>query len=95
MASPKYLNKITVKDLLDANRNRFFTVVFDTKDGETKTYNGRLRVVKGVKGDKQGKAVSNGLAKAGMIPLKIKGGYRAFSADRVRELRMGTISIGR
>jgi len=68
---------------LSSNQNKFVTVKFLNKSGEERTYNGRMNVIKGLKGNEKGTAVAKVLTKHGYVTLKTSGGYKCFKLDQV------------
>ena len=68
-----------VTNVLSENQNKFITVKFLTKDNEERTYNGRMNVIKGLKGNERGQIAAEALRKAGYITLKTNKGYKCFN----------------
>lgn len=68
---------------------KFFTVVFQKKDGTIRTMNGRLGVSKYLKGDANGKARAAAQAAKGNVCMRVPAtkGYRQFNKGKVLEIR--------
>tara|TARA_R110000764_G_scaffold910_4_gene3394 strand:- start:296 stop:586 length:291 start_codon:yes stop_codon:yes gene_type:complete len=80
-----------VTNVLSESQNKFITVKFLTKDNEVRKYNGRMNVIKGLKGNERGSIASEALRRQGYITLKTKQGYKCFNVDRV----LGFVAGGR
>ena len=72
-----------VANVLGDNQNNFVTVKFLTKDDEVRVYNGRMNVVKGLKGNERGQIVATAIKANGYVTLKTSEGYKCFKLDRV------------
>ena len=81
------LNKNLVIRVLAENQNKFITVKFLTKDDEVRVYNGRMNVIKGLKGNERGKIVSSALKASGYVTLKTSDGYKCFKMDKVLDVK--------
>ena len=86
------LNKSLVTRLLAENLNQFITVKFLTKDDEVREYNGRMNVIKGLKGNERGKTVSDALEAHGYITLKTSKGYKCFNLQKVLDVKASGVS---
>lgn len=83
------LDKNLVTRVLAENQNKFITVKFLTKDDELREYNGRMNVVKGLKGNERGKIAAAALKANGYVTLKTSEGYKCFKMDRVLAFKAG------
>ena len=81
------LNKNLVIRVLEENQNKFITVKFLTKDDEVRVYNGRMNVIKGLKGNERGKIVSSALKASGYVTLKTSAGYKCFNLKNVIDVK--------
>lgn len=87
------LDKNIVTDALAENQNQFITVKFLTNSNEERTYNGRMNVLKGLKGNERGRIVTEAFRKQGIITLKTSDGYKCFKPDRVLALKAGGFEV--
>ena len=78
------LSVTTVKTILLANSDKFFTVEFIKKDGTTRKINGRFGVTKHLKG---GVSLNSTPTSLVMYDVQVKG-YRTINLDKVREIKM-------
>jgi hypothetical protein len=78
-----------VTNVLSENQNQFITVKFLTKDDEVRVYNGRMNVIKGLKGNERGKIAAAALKAHGYVTLKTSEGYKCFKMDRVLAFKAG------
>jgi len=83
------LDKEMVTRTLAENQNQFITVKFLTKDDEVRVYNGRMNVIKGLKGNERGKIAAAALKAHGYVTLKTSDGYKCFKMDRVLAFKAG------
>lgn len=83
-----YLDRNVVSALVRSNGARFMTVKFTAKDGEDRVYNGRANVKKHLIQNERGRRVSRAFAEHGVVPMITSKGYKAFSLDKVKELRI-------
>lgn len=85
------LSVTTVKTILLANSDKFFTVEFIKKDGTTRKINGRFGVTKHLKG---GVSLNSTPTSLVMYDVQVKG-YRTINLDKVREIKMkhGTLKL--
>lgn len=89
------LTRNQVRDALEQIGNRFFTVTFVTKNGEDRTYNGRINVKKGLKDNERSEIVREAFRTHAIVPIKIDGEqYKAFSMDKVKEIHCGDLQMG-
>lgn len=85
------LSVTTVKTILLANSDKFFTVEFIKKDGTTRKINGRFGVTKHLKG---GVSLNSTPTSLVMYDVQVKG-YRTINLDKVKEIKMkhGTLKL--
>lgn len=83
------LDKEMVTRVLAENQNQFITVKFLTKDDEVRVYNGRMNVIKGLKGNERGKIATAALKAHGYVTLKTSDGYKCFKLSRVLAFKAG------
>ena len=83
------LDKEMVTRVLAENQNQFITVKFLTKDDEVRVYNGRMNVIKGLKGNERGKIAAAALKAHGYVTLKTSNGYKCFQCSRVLAFKAG------
>lgn len=86
------LNKNLVVRVLSENLNQFVTVKFLTKDQEVREYNGRMNVIKGLKGNERGKIVAAALKASGYVTLKTSEGYKCFNIKNVLDVKASGVS---
>lgn len=82
------LDKTVVSNVIADNRNSFITVKFLTKNDEERTYNGRMNVQKGLKGNERGRIVAEALRSNGYVTLKTSEGYKCFNLDKVLAIKV-------
>jgi hypothetical protein len=82
------LDKTVVSNVIADNRNSFITVKFLTKSDEERTYNGRMNVQKGLKGNERGRIVAEALRSNGYVTLKTSEGYKCFNLDKVLAIKV-------
>tara|TARA_R110001606_G_scaffold379472_1_gene539518 strand:- start:485 stop:790 length:306 start_codon:yes stop_codon:yes gene_type:complete len=83
-----------VSMVLAENANEFMTVKFLTKEGEERTYNGRLNVKKYLAGGERGRKAAEVLKAHNLIPMFVgkegeKPSYKSFYLDRVIAIKAG------
>ena len=78
-----------VTNILKDYQGKFFTVKFLTKNDEVRTYNGRMGVTKGLKGNERGQLVADALRKQGYNTIVTSKGYKCFKMDRVLAFKAG------
>ena len=78
-----------VTNILKDYQGKFFTVKFLTKNDEVRTYNGRMGVTKGLKGNERGQLVADALRKQGYNTIMTSKGYKCFQCSRVLALKAG------